>query len=208
MKIAVIGASGRTGRELLDKACEAGHDVVSVVRNPSRMHAGIKPSVRVAEATSAPDLVAALQDVDAVAFCIGPVPGESRTIQDDAVAATLEAMRSTGTDRIVAISASGGVVDGDDPVTRFIAKPIIQLILRHTFADMARMEARIKRSPTNWTILRPPRLTDQAPKGRYRSRRDGNVRWGFQITRADLATAVLDALADPTSRSQTVSVAN
>jgi len=56
--------------------------------------------------------------------------------------------------------------------------------------------------------MRPPMLLDRAPKGGYRSRRDGNVRWGFSIARGDLARAILDAAADPTATPATISVAN
>lgn len=79
--------------------------------------------------------------------------------------------------------------------------------MRESNADMAAMEARIRASGLDWTILRPPRLTDGARSGRYRSRRDGNVRWGYSIARADLAHAVLDALEDRTAVRQTISVA-
>ena len=69
------------------------------------------------------------------------------------------------------------------------------------------MEAVVRASGVDWTLVRPPRLTDAAARGRYRSRRDGNVRWGFSISRTDLAQAVLDLLSDGSSPRQTVSVA-
>jgi putative NADH-flavin reductase len=208
MKMAVVGATGRTGRNLLVQATKAGHQVVAVVRDPAKLGDQQVQSVHVADATQAKDLIPAFGGVDAVVFCVGPVAGQSRTIQRDSIAATLDAMTSAGARRLIAISASGGIVAGDDPVTRFIAKPILKRVLRDANADMAAMEDRIRHSTTEWTIVRPPRLTDKAPRGRYRSRRDGNVRWGFQIARADLATSILDALTDPTSREQTISVAS
>lgn len=204
--LAVIGASGRTGRELLVAADAAGHDTVAVVRDPARLAA---PSTRVAVADvrSAGQLADALDGVDAVAFCVGSVGKEPRTAQGDGIAACLTAMRRAGVTRLVAISASGGVVVGDDPLNRYLAKPIVGRLLRNTYTDMARMERTIEASGTDWTILRPPRLTDGAARGHYQARREGNVRWSYQVTRADLARAVLDALADPTTVGATISVA-
>jgi ribosomal protein L4 len=105
------------------------------------------------------------------------------------------------------IHVVSGVVDGDDPLNRFVAKPILARVLRDSNADMAAMEERIRAGGLDWTILRPPKLTDRPGSGRYRSRRDGNVRWGYTISRADLAHALLDALEDRSAIGQTISVA-
>ena len=37
MKLAVFGATGRTGRQLVEQALQAGHEVVALVRTPSRL---------------------------------------------------------------------------------------------------------------------------------------------------------------------------
>jgi hypothetical protein len=55
--------------------------------------------------------------------------------------------------------------------------------------------------------MRPPRLQDRPGTGRYKSRRDGNVRWAWTIARPDLALAMLDALTDRTAVGQAISVA-
>jgi hypothetical protein len=55
--------------------------------------------------------------------------------------------------------------------------------------------------------MRPPRLQDRPGTGRYKSRRDGNVRWAWTIARPDLALAMLDALTDRSAVGQAISVA-
>jgi len=208
MRISVLGASGRSGSAVVRRAQEAGHEVTAVVREEGRLDEDLHPEHVVAGRTwDATLLTRAVSGADAVAFCIGPVPGGPRTVQQDLMALTLAALRETGTRRLVAISASGGVVDGDDPLSRYLAKPIISRLLRHAFADMAEMESRIRASDRDWTVLRPPRLLDGPGRGRYRSRRDGNVRWSYSIARSDLALAVLDALADAATIGATISVA-
>lgn len=168
----------------------------------------LKPeSVREAETWDTALLSSALAGADAVAFCVGPVPGGSHTVQQELIVPTIEAMATSGVPRLITISASGGIVDGDDPLNRFVAKPILARVLRDSISDMAAMEAYIRASNLDWTIVRPPRLTDRSGSGRYRSRRDGNVRWGNTIARADLSYAMLDLLDDPTAIGQTISVA-
>lgn len=204
--VAVIGASGRTGREVVRAAAARGDTVVAVVRDPARLTVGAD-RVAVADVRSVEQLAAGFDGVDAVLFCVGPVGADRSGVHGDGIAACLTAMRSAGVRRLVAVSASGFTVTGDDPLSHYLAKPLIGRLLRRAYVDMARMEERIRVSDTDWTILRPPRLVDGTGRGRYRSRRDGNVRWSYQITRADLARAVLDTLGDPTTIAATISVA-
>ena len=209
MRIAILGATGGTGRSLTEQAIAAGHQVVAVVRNAARLGDLAPSEVAIAEAGDADAMTSAIRTADVVASCVGPrrdEPGGHVPVRG--MAATLDAMRRVGVERLVTVSASGWVVDGDDPLTRYLAKPILRRVLRDPFADLAEMERLVRASETRWTIMRPPMLVDRAPSGAYRSRRDGNVRWGFSISRGDLALAILDAAVDPTAAGATISVAN
>ena len=212
MRIAVVAASGRSGMQVVGLARDRGLDVTAVVRDPVKFgRVSAAPGVRVAVAdlSSADDLSMAFADAEAVAFCVGPVKGESETVQSDSIVTCLKAMEAAGVSRIVVISNNGMAPrKGDDYPTRFVAKPIVGVVLRKEFADMARMEDVLRDSATRWTIVRPPRLTDKPAKGRYRSNTDGGLPFGFLMTRADLATAVLDAVTDNRTVGQTITVAN
>jgi putative NADH-flavin reductase len=208
MKIAILGATGRTGLHLVRIAMAAGHDVTAVLRDPGKLGELRPTRTFIADVRSPRELEPALAGVDAVVGCVGPTGRDSQRIQVDSIQACLDAIATVGVSRVVTISASGPFIDGDDPLTRYLAKPILWRLLRESFDDLRNMEAVLRASDTDWTIVRPPQLTDRAARGRYRSRRDGNVRWGFQITRADLAQALLGALLDDTTIHQTISVAN
>ena len=212
MRIAVVGASGRSGVAVVAVARRRGHDVTAVVRDPAKFGrvSTVRPvRVAVADLGSVPDLAAAFTDADAVAFCIGPVKGESATVQTDGIETCLRAMHLTGVNRVVAISNNGMAArPGDDYLTRFVAKPVVARVLREPFADMARMEQRLLADSARWTVLRPPRLTDKEPKGRYRANPTGGLPFGFLMTRVDLGAAVLDALTDDGTIGETITVAN
>lgn len=211
MKIAVLGASGRSGRLVAQQALLRGDEVRAVVRDPDRLvrvwSGGNLPSTARADATDVVALAAAFEGQDAVAFCLGSDRGAAHTIHREGISACLAAMDSAGTKRIVALSASGMVTDGDDPLSRYLAKPIVGRILAANFADLLAMEDQLARSSMDWTVVRPPRLTNRAGTGSYRQRRDGNVRWRFTISRADLALAIVNALHDESSIGAFVSVA-
>jgi putative NADH-flavin reductase len=206
MKIAVLGAYGRTGREVVRVAGERHHHVTAVVRDPSRAAELGLDDLAYADATDPDELAEALAGVDVVIGCVGPSSGGPVGVVADSTAAAVAAMPRAGVDRFVLTTAGGWVVDGDDPLTRFVAKPLLGLWLREQNASFARADALVRESGLRWTIVRPPRLLDGEPRGHYRERRDGNVRWHFSIRRADLAAALVDLAEDPTSVGATVSV--
>jgi len=122
MKLAILGATGRTGRHLVRIALAAGHEVTAVVRDPGKL-GDVRPTrTVVADLRSPGDLHLAFEGADAVASCVGPTGGESHGIQSASTRACLETMATTGVSRVAVISASGPFVAGDD-VARLIRAP-------------------------------------------------------------------------------------
>jgi len=203
MRIAVIGATGRTGLAFVEEAHRRGHEIVAVVRNPDRLSIRVERVER-ADARSAVELAAAIHGVDAVVFCVGPGPDAPHGIVTEAITSTIEAMHTAGIARLLMITATGPFTDGDAPLLRYVLKPLVQRILRAPFADLAAADAIVQASDLDWSIVRPPQLADGPSKGSYRT----DPRWGLRITRADLAIAMADALEGETAVSRVVSVAN
>ncbi|MEU1802800.1 NAD(P)H-binding protein [Streptomyces sp. NPDC019937] len=77
MRIAILGASGRTGGTLLDQALERGHEVVALVRTPAKVTvpAPRQVEVRTADVT-VPRGFPDLSDVDVVVSAIGIGKGD------------------------------------------------------------------------------------------------------------------------------------
>jgi putative NADH-flavin reductase len=208
MRITLFGATGGTGRQVIAQARDAGHRVTAVVRDPAALQpdGGWLTVVR-ADVTDPESIAAPIEGADAVVSALGPRPGAPATICGDGARTIVEAMEKTGVRRLVAVSASGPYVDaGDGPVTRYVAKPILQRLLRAGFADLKRMEEIIRTSGLDWTIMRPPRLTNKPLTDRYRTAVDLNVRGGMMISRADLAAAILHALGDPATVRHSIGV--
>ncbi|MET8908912.1 NAD(P)H-binding protein [Micromonospora sp. NPDC004551] len=198
MKLAVFGASGATGRLLVEQACAAGHQVTAVVRDPDRLRRS-HPLLTVlcADVTDPAQIGPAVEDADAVVSTVGP--GAVRaptTVRADAVTGIIRAMHSGSARRLIVVTAGGIVTDGDGPLTRLLLKPILGRVLRHSYADMRRTETIVRDSGLAWTIVRPPRLTDGPYTGTYRRAVNRNVRGGLSISRADLADCILRCAAD------------
>lgn len=211
MKLTVFGATGGTGAQVLRRACAAGHDVTAVVRDPARLPAGLADLIVVTADVMDPDAIGgAISGRDAVISAMGPREGRApTTVCADSAAAIVTAMRRSGVRRLAVVSNSGMHVDDrDGPFTRYVVKPILMRVLAHAYADMRRMEDLVAATDLDWTIVRPPMLTDGAHTGRYRTELGHNVRGGNRIARADLADALLRCLADPRTVRTAVSVAN
>ncbi|OLT32621.1 NADH-flavin reductase [Actinomadura sp. CNU-125] len=216
MRLTIFGATGGTGLQVVRRALIGGHRVTAVVRDPARLPADLRdradgPSLDVvrADVMDPAAIAAAVKGRDAVITAIGTREGRApTTVCEDSARSIVEAMDAAGERRFVMVSASGFANGpGDDPLTRFVVKPmLLKPMLKHAFADMRRAEDVVRASGLDWTIVRPPRLTEGDGKGHYRAAVDRNVLGGFTLARADLAVALLDHAADPSSVRHVVSV--
>jgi putative NADH-flavin reductase len=209
MRITVFGATGGTGRHIVEQALEAGHQVTAVVRDPARLP--VPPRDGLTVATPRLDDRTAVQQVvtgaDAVVDALGARGTGPTTFREDTARIVTAAMRDAGVRRLVVVSASGAHTTGDSLPIRLLVKPLLGWMLRHQFADMRAMEEVVRASGLDWTIVLPPQLTDGPRTGRVRRRVDANVRGSFRIARADLAAAVLAAVTDDAVRGASLSVA-
>lgn len=222
MKIVIIAATGGIGRQLLDQATAAGHDVTAVVRSPQKL-AG--HPVRVVAADLAhPDaavLESAISGADAVLSGLGARTAAEAGVAWRGTRAIVDAMRATGVRRLVVVSAApiGTVPSPDRPnpprhdpgdgfVMRHLGAPFARTAFRTHYADLARMEDVVRASDLDWTISRPPKLTNTALTGRYRTAIDRNVRGGFSVSRADVAHQMLHALDQPETIRRVVGIAH
>lgn len=221
MKLAIVAATGGIGRHVLDQAMAAGHDVTAIVRNPRKLAQQEVRTVAADLATAGPaDLEPAFDGVDAVLSGLGPRSSTDAGVAAAGTRAILTAMNTTGVRRIIVVSAApiGTVASpgrpnppkhdpGDGFLMRYLFSPIIKSVLRTHYADLAIMEDALRDSDTDWTAVRPPRLTDKPRTGTYRTAYGRNLPGGTTIARADVADYMLRALTEPASIRQTVGVA-
>ncbi|SEG77683.1 Putative NADH-flavin reductase [Nonomuraea solani] len=204
MEITVFGATRGTGRHVVEQALAAGHHVTAVVRRRLPDVPGLDQVV--ADVMDPRAIEEALTGRDAAVSALGPRGRGAGSVCADGARSIITAMRETGLRRLVVVTASGHVVDaGDGPLNRAVVKPLLGLFLREGFADFARTEEAVRASGLDWTIMRPPRLTD-GERRPYRTAVDENVRRGITIARADLADAILATLDDEATIGHTVSV--
>ena len=225
MKLTIFAATGGIGRQILEQALDAGHDVTAVIRNPQKLPAKLSSQVRVVTADlAAPDpatLRPAVQGADAVLSALGPRSNAEAGIATRGTQAIAAAMKAAGARRIVVVSAAPiGTVPsparpnpprhdpGDGLIMQYLLNPLTKAALRKHYADLAQMEDILRDSDLDWTAVRPPRLTDKPLTGTYRTARGQNFRRGIFISRADVAHYMLRALQQPETVRQTIGIAS
>ncbi|MDH2426659.1 SDR family oxidoreductase [Sphaerisporangium sp. TRM90804] len=212
MKITVFGATGRTGQQVVRQALDAGHQVAAVVRDPARLpvsHSALEV-VTVADVTDPAALRPALAGREAVVSALGPRARKDAGIASAATRSILRAMELSDVRRLVVLSAVpvGPIPEGESFLNRAVAVPLMRRILSTMYADLAVMEHEVRHGSAEWTIVRPPRLTQKPFTGTYRRSIGGNVPGGHSISYPDLAHAMLAVLDDPATIKQAVGVAN
>ncbi len=199
-KIAVFGASGRTGKLFTELALNKGDQVKALVRDPSRL--AIQNSnleVIKGDTSDAIKVEETIKATEAVINLIGPGKGSSPELQRTSTTNILRAMEQNNVKRLILLaSLPFGILDPNDKPSfgnkfmMFIAKHLLGSIVQDARAHVNL----INQSEIDWTVIRAPMLNDQPPQGKYRvGYLDANT--GKSIARGDVAAFTLHELKNP-----------
>lgn len=196
MRVLIVGPTGRIGGLALERALAAGHEIAALVRDPARIEPQERLILVVGDVRDAARVGEAVQGADAVIAAVGPrgnTPDEEQTLELG-MRNIVAAMEVAGVRRLVALSGAGVDVPGDrKPAVDRIVSRIVRRFARHVVGAKQREYQIFAASRLAWTALRPPLVTDGDPRG-YRL--DLRLRPGARVTRADVAQALVDQLAD------------
>ncbi|MFF8961359.1 NAD(P)-dependent oxidoreductase [Streptomyces globisporus] len=210
MKITVFGATGGVGQEITGQALEAGHEVTVVVRDPDRLPEALDRAVLhgVVRLDDEAAVRAAVAGRDAVLSGLGARGRKANGVAERLTGRIVSAMEAEGTRRLLAVSAVPvGPKAAGDPLTDRLSLTLVRAVFADLYADLARMEAVLAAGATDWTAVRPPRLTDGPRTGVYRKVVGGTPRSSRTISRADVAHAMLALIDDPATVKQGVGIA-
>jgi putative NADH-flavin reductase len=204
LKLAVFGATGPTGEELVAQALAADHELTLFARRP----AAIAPRgrVRVVQGDTTRDAAAvadAVRGQNAVLSTLG-VGGTlfPTNLMQRSVAHILPAMEAAGVKRIVLMSAFGvGASRHDAPL---VPRLMYSTFLRAIFDDKEKAEERLRSSSLDWTIVYPVLLTNGPRTGRYRAGERLELHGLPTISRADVAHFMLAEITSPRYLRKTV----
>jgi len=190
MNILVLGAAGKTGREVVAQSLAAGHAVTAFVRDPQKLERK-DIAVAVGDARNVDDLRKALHGQDAVISTLGSGLNGKQKLIESSTEALLEAMASTRVKRLAMLSTFAA-----SPTYRASGiMKMASIVMKGIVADKTAGETLLKRSGLDWTIVYATRLTDEPRSSGYRTV-DGTLTGVGTISRADVADALLSTLSD------------
>ncbi len=187
MKFLILGATGGTGLRLIDAAIRRGHEVTALVRSPQKLaNADRRLQVLAGDPLNVDHLIPALSGKDAVLSAFGPQTLRSTPVWQKFATSLVEAMTAGEVRRLLLVSVA--LLFRNIGFAGYI---VSHTLLRNIRAGAGRMEGIVESADLDWTIVRPPRLTNGRGTGSYRVE-DGRLpSRGFVISRADLAEFML-----------------
>jgi putative NADH-flavin reductase len=190
MRLFVVGATGRTGAEVVDLALARGHEVTAFVRSPHKLAVRERLRAVRGDPRSTESIREALPGHDAVISAIGPSMRDAvlpSTLLTDCAASTIAAMATSGVRRLTIVSAALLF----DERGMFIQ--LLRLLIGQHLRDLRAMEALVGASGLSWTIARPPRLVD-GPEHPYRAAAGALPEGERVVTFRTVAAFLLDSV--------------
>lgn len=199
MKVAVFGASGRTGGHIVQQALDRGHQVRALVREHSTMSDGLdRVEIVRGDVTDRQAVEDTIHDSDAVLSVLGPTQNRPGRAISRGMATIISAMRAKGIRRLIVSAGAAVPFEKDQPkLFNKVMGLLVRTLSRHVYEDMLATSRVVTESDRDWTLVRVPMLIDGEASGSLRVGYVG-IGTGPRVTRADLASFMLDQLEDET----------
>jgi uncharacterized protein YbjT (DUF2867 family) len=193
MRIAVVGATGATGRQFTQQALGRDHHLTALVRTPSKLDIqDPRLTTVIGDARDRDDMHRVVAGQDAV-FCAlggGEQTGKT-TIRQDGTRQVITALSAGGETPHLVVVSSLGVGESKQQMGWF-GRWIVTWILRYPLADHTEQERLVRESTLPWTILRPTGLTNEPATGNLHvTHPPDRIQTQPGVSRADVAAFAL-----------------
>ena len=194
MKLAIFGATGKTGKQLVEQAISTGYEVTAFVRNPAKL--GLKNerlTIMQGELTDREKIELAVTGADAVLSALGPRGNSRGKSLTQGIQNIIAAMQQQGVRRLIIISTPSASDPNDHPdfKIKFLAG-LVRLVIRPAYEEITSIAQAVRKSDLDWTIVRVVMLNDKPKSSKVRVAYVGTGDVGIQISRADIAYFMLN----------------
>ncbi|MFT3839070.1 MAG: NAD(P)H-binding protein [Myxococcaceae bacterium] len=192
LRLLVLGGTGRTGCAVIDLALQRGHEVTAVARAPEKL-GGPRGRLNAlgGDVTREELLRELLPGHDAVISALGHRGLGAESILCDCAKALVPAMEEVGPTRLLVVSVATLFDAG------WFERLLRRTLLANVCADSEQMEAVIAGSRLEWTVVRPPRLSQRRSSGGYRAEDGKMPGHARSVSREDVAWFLVDGAERP-----------
>jgi putative NADH-flavin reductase len=194
--VTILGATGTSGRRVVDAALGAGHEVAVLVRDAARLESPEQLRVVVGEITDPDAVEQAVAGSVGVIWAVGPTSNtaDQPALFETASQVLVDAMHRAGARRLVALSGAAVTIAGErKPLMHRLISRFVGLAVRHVVEAKRREYEVFARSGLDVILVRPPRVVDGSPTG---ARMVDERPTGARVTSGDLAEFMVEQLID------------
>lgn len=197
MKLAVFGATGPLGTQIIKQALDEGHTVTAFARNPSSLAIQHSQLITVqGDVFDQASVDKAVKGQEAVLCSLGSQPNVKEPVVSEGTKHIIAAMEKYSVKRLICVTAMG---TGESyPEASLMSKFGSRTFLKGLYEDKAKQETAVKSSQLDWIIVRPSILTNAPKSDTYRV--GEHLKLGFlaRSARADVADFILKQLTSTT----------
>jgi hypothetical protein len=192
MKIAVIGANGKTGRVFVKAALEAGHEVIAGIHKKNSFLESAHLTVKNCDSAKVDEIISLVDGCDVIVSLIGHGRNSSATLQTDAITNILKAMHTTGIKRVISLTGNGVRMPEDKiGLIDRLMNESIAFIDPQRISDGIRHAEILRASSVEYSIIRVLKLTN-GPLEPFSLMLQGPAK--IFVSRRSVANAILDII--------------
>jgi putative NADH-flavin reductase len=214
MKVAVFGATGGTGTQILPQAIERGHHIVALARNPSALNYSSEDvTVIKGDVGNIDDVRNTVRDCEAVIVALGVAPTSKPTyVLSNGVKNVVACMKEFNIKRLIVVTTAG-INHKNEQHTNFIYRHFVRrYILRESYTDHTRVEKFLEQNDSSieWTIVQSPYITGDALSRKVATKVGElpDMKNQMVVSYADLAYGMLEMLDNNTFVLEKVGIAS
>lgn len=192
MRVAILGANGRSGKACVEAMLAAGHTIRAGIHSSRGVINQANVEYVAFDGTDAASVTQLIAGCDAVISLVGHVKGSPAFMQTDTITNVIAAMHEQHITRLISLTGTGARLKGDRPslIDRFLNLGI-KLIDPKRINDGIRHTKVIQNSDLDWTIIRVLKLTNGEPRN-YTLTNGGPAQ--ITTSRATVAQVIVDIL--------------
>lgn len=193
MNIVLFGATGHTGRFILDELLKTNHNITVLVRDKSKVSvAANNLHIITGDALSEEDVLQVVTGQDAIFSAISEGPTIQHKTQSTAIHNMIKAMRASGVDRIICMGAIGILQFNANELIR--DQPFYPDLYRPLSFEHSAVNKQLHETNLCWTQVCPPTILAASADGKFAVKADYPPTSNMEVNAGNIGSFMISEL--------------